>query len=129
MQIASLNEQVAKLTKTSSTNNLDEAELGEWLRGGSGGHLAPFVHHVKFSELFISGYLSTLAEAQKQCPASRLQCPSSSVAENVPRKADPKATDKLKSASEAGKKAAAATDIVLAQKAFTYWRNSGRSMR
>jgi len=28
-KIASLNEQVAKLTKTSSTNNLDEAELGE----------------------------------------------------------------------------------------------------
>merc|ERR1719272_113035 len=34
---------------------------------------------------FISGYLSSLTEAQKQCPASRLQCPSSSVAENVPQ--------------------------------------------
>ena len=33
----------------------------------------------------ISGYLSSLAEAQKQCPASRLQCPSSSVVENVPQ--------------------------------------------
>jgi len=33
----------------------------------------------------IFGYLSSLAEVQKQCPASRLQCPSSSVAENVPQ--------------------------------------------
>ena len=71
MQIASLNEQVAKLTKTSSTNNLDEAELGEWLRAGRGGHLAPT------QKASISRYLSSLAEAQKQCPASRLQCPSS----------------------------------------------------
>ena len=40
MQIASLNEQVAKLTKTSSTSNLDEAQLGEWLRADRGG-IAP----------------------------------------------------------------------------------------
>merc|ERR1712166_901788 len=33
----------------------------------------------------IFGYLSSLAEVQKQCPASRLQCPSSSVAENAPQ--------------------------------------------
>jgi len=49
----------------------------------------------------------------------------SSSKRNDPKATDPKAT---KSASEAAKKAAA-IEIVLAQKAFKYWRNSGRSMR
>jgi len=39
---------------------------------------------------FISGYLSSLTEAQKQCPASRLQCPSSSARRRKAKKAGPK---------------------------------------
>merc|ERR1712166_605891 len=41
----------------------------------------------------IFGYLSSLKEAQKQCPASRLQCPSSSENDRV---SDPPAKDKKK---------------------------------
>jgi len=54
----------------------------------------------------IFGYLSSLKEAQKQCPASRLQCPSSSVVENVPQQPKKKKTQKEQEhkAQEAQKK-------------------------
>jgi len=93
MQIASLNEQVAKLTKTSSTSNLDEAELGEWLRAGRGGHLAPNA----------DGVLAAEEAIQRKAQG---------------RRPDPKATDKLKSASEA-KTAAANNQTHLVAAKFT----------